>query len=172
MVARRRGRESGMNREIERRFLLRSDAWRMLVVGEIWIKDALLLSEQGAKLRLRIVGDDATLAFKGPRLGFTRQEYEYPIPISEAQEMMTTLSRGRILTKRRYFVPFAGMLWEIDHYDPPLQDVIVAEVELPEESYSLTLPDWVGEEVTGDPLWRKQTLLGRALASVTEASSA
>lgn len=160
-----------MNREIERKFLVRSEAWRKLVVSEIRIKDALLLSEQGSKLRLRIVGNAATLTFKGPRLGITRQEYEYAIPIDEAREMMSTLSRGRILTKRRFLVPDAGLVWEIDHYDPPLQDVILAEIELPHEDHPLILPDWLGAEVTGDPLWRKQTLLGRALAGVTKASS-
>lgn len=161
-----------MSREIERKFLLRSDDWRDLATRRFWIRDALLLSERGSKLRVRIVDDQATLTFKGPRLGFTRQEYEYPIPLAEAEEIVATLAIGRVLTKTRHIVPFGGLTWEIDHYDAPLQDVILAEVELPQESHPLILPDWVGAEVTGDPSWRKQTLLARAQAFVTKASSA
>lgn len=150
--------------EIERKFLLRSHAWRALVHETQLIRDGLLLSDVGGKLRVRILDQRATLAFKGPRIGFTRHEYEYPIPLEEAEEMMILLARGRVLTKRRHLVMLDGLTWEIDEYDAPLADVALAEVELPSEGHPLILPDWVGQEITGDPNWRKSALLARALA--------
>ncbi len=156
--------------EIERRFLLRSDGWRALVTGQVAIRDGLLLSDVGGKLRVRVTDGQATLTRKGPRLGFTRHEYEYPIPLAEAEEMMALLARGRILTKRRSFVPVGDLVWSVDEYDDPLRDVILAEVELPSEAHPLPLPDWAGEEITDDPAWRRSALLVRALATVIKPS--
>lgn len=155
--------------EIERKFLLRSDAWRAQVSETVSIRDGLLLSDVGGKLRVRIQDNRASLAFKGPRIGFSRQEYEYSVPLEEAEEMMVLLARGRILSKRRSLVAANGLVWEVDEYAPPLQDVTLAEVELPSEAHPLILPDWVGEEITGDPAWRKSALLARALARTATA---
>lgn len=156
--------------EIERKFLLLSDAWRAQASHSVTIRDGVLLSDVGGKLRVRISDDLATLTYKGPRLGFTRHEYEYPFPRAEAEEMMALMARGRVLTKRRSFVPLGGLVWSVDEYDAPLGDVTLAEVELPSESHPLILPDWAGAEITGDPAWRKSALLVRALSAVIKAS--
>lgn len=139
------------------------------------IRDGLLLTGGGGKLRVRICDERAVLTVKGPRKGLARHEFEYPVPLSDAEDMISSLAMGRILSKWRFLVPFGGLVWEVDRYEAPLEGVTIAEVELPREDYPLVLPSWAGDEITGDPKWRKIALLAKAqelaLASVTKASS-
>lgn len=154
-----------MAKEIERKFLLRSDAWRQQVTRMCRITDGLLLQEGERKLRIRICDDQATMAFKSARTGLVRDEFEYPIPLADARYLIAEQSEGHVLSKIRHEVPYQGFLWEVDVYEAPLEGIVLAEVELPDETCAVPLPDWLGEEVTGQPRYRKVNLLAARLAA-------
>jgi CYTH domain-containing protein len=96
-----------------------------------------------------------TIALKGAHKGLGRSEFEYTIPISDAEEILRTMCDDRVLEKVRNYVPYAGLTWEIDVYDGILKGVVIAEVELDREDRVLELPDWVGREITGDLRYSK-----------------
>lgn len=156
--------EGKLAREIERKFLVRTDAWQAQVVRRSHITDGVLLSSGDRKLRVRIRDEVATIAFKGAREGLARDEFEYVIPLADAQHLLTQQCRGRVLTKMRHEVPHNGFVWEVDVYDFPLEGVILAEVELQQENVEVLLPDWLGDEVSGQPRYRKQNMLDERLA--------
>jgi adenylate cyclase len=92
-----------------------------------------------------------------------RPEFEYEIPIADAERMLSTICRDDTLEKRRFFVEDVGATWHVDVYCGLLQGIVIAEIELKEETQELILPRWVGKEVTGDPLYRKINMRARAL---------
>ena len=115
-------------------------------------------------VRVRIAGDDkATVAIKGPRIGIAQAEFEYEIPIADAERMLSTICRDDTLEKERFFVEEAGGMWQVDVYDGILQGIVIAEIELKHESQELILPRWIGKEVTGDSFHRKINMRARAL---------
>jgi len=141
--------------EIERKFLLANDRWKSSIVKSVRIRDGLIAIMNGRKARVRIMGDQATIAVKGQHKGLGRSEFEYPIPTSDAEEILRTMCDDRVLQKVRNYVPYAGLTWEIDVYDGILKGVVIAEVELDRADRALELPDWVGEEITGDLRYSK-----------------
>lgn len=141
--------------EIERKFLLASDDWRRSVVRTAHIRDGLVAFENGRKVRVRIKENVATIAIKSRHKGLGRFEFEYEIPVSEAEEILRTMCDGRHLEKVRHYVPHDGLTWEVDVYEGLLKGVVLAEVELDREDRLLALPSWVGEEVTGDVRYSK-----------------
>ncbi len=141
--------------EIERKFLVANDGWKQSVIKTARIRDGLVAYENGRKVRVRVLDDIATITVKGRRDGLRRCEYEYEIPTSDAEEILRLMCDGRRLEKVRHYVPHAGLSWEIDVYEGSLEGVIVAEVELDREDRQLGLPDWIGEEVTGDERYSK-----------------
>ena len=145
--------------EIERKFLTASEAWRREVVRKLQIVDGLLMDAEGRKLRVRLCDGHATLTFKGRRDGLQREEVELPLDVAQAQLLLDHHCEGRILSKTRHLVPAGSLVWEVDEYDAPLEGVVLAEIELPRADYPVTLPDWIGEEVSGDPRWRKLNML-------------
>jgi CYTH domain-containing protein len=150
--------------EIERKFLVADDEWRLLAFGNVCIRDGLIAAYEGRKVRVRISGDTATIAVKGPRgTGIARPEFEYEIPIADAERMFSTVCGNQILEKQRFFVEDAGATWYVDVYGGILQGVVIAEIELKEETQELILPRWVGNEVTGDPFYKKINMRARAL---------
>lgn len=152
--------------EIERKFLVASDAWKPLVVKSLRITDGILMSADGRKLRVRLIDGRATLTFKGRREGLVREEVELPLDAEQALLLLDHHCNGPNLTKTRHLVPLADLVWEVDIYDSPLQGVILAEVELPAADHPVTLPDWIGAEVTGDPAWRKVNMVAASLGTV------
>lgn len=138
-----------MAREIERKFLLSEDIWRQHE-GRL-IRQGYLNTGGAATVRVRLAGDNAWLTVKGPTTGHTRAEYEYPIPPADAREMLDELCCGPLIEKRRYEVPYEGLVWEIDEFLGDNAGLVVAEVELEAEGQAVPLPPWVGDEVTGDP---------------------
>ena len=149
--------------EIERKFLVANDDWRQSAVRSVTIRDGLIAAYQGRKVRVRISGDIATVAIKGPRIGIVRPEFEYEIPIADAERMLSTICRDDTLEKQRFFVEDAGATWHVDVYGGILQGVVIAEIELKQEIQELILPSWIGKEVTGDPLYKKINMRARAL---------
>ena len=144
--------------EIERKYLVKHDGWKSHCVRSVRIRDGLLASYNGCKVRVRISDSSATLAVKGPEVGISRSEFEYAIPLLDAEEMLR-LCGERHLEKIRYFVPNAGSTWEINAYAGILSGVVIAEIELESENQLFEFPDWVGKEVTHDPKYQKFNLV-------------
>ncbi|MGV8989050.1 MAG: CYTH domain-containing protein [Cypionkella sp.] len=159
-----------MAREIERKFLVRSDDWQAQVIRSSQITDGLLLTSGERKLRIRIRDDSATMAYKGAREGLARDEFEYAIPLADAVYLIKHQCEDRVLTKTRHDVPHLGFTWEVDVYDFPLDGIILAEVELPDEGTEVALPHWLGQEVSGLPRYRKLNLLLERLAQAAAVS--
>jgi CYTH domain-containing protein len=150
--------------EIERKFLVSNDDWRRLAVRSVRLRDGLIAVYKDRKVRVRIAGDDiATVAIKGPRIGIAQAEFEYEIPIADAERMLSTMCHDDTLEKERFFVEDAGGTWHVDVYSGILQGVVIAEIELKHESQDLILPPWIGKEVTGDPFFKKINMRARAL---------
>ncbi|WGF86769.1 CYTH domain-containing protein [Marinivivus vitaminiproducens] len=148
-----------MGYEIERKFLIANDAWRGGIVGERHLRDGLVARFGQGKVRVRIDAERAWITVKGPRVGFARPEFEYPIPLGDAEAMLASLCDGPVVEKTRYLVPHDGLVWEVDIYDGILGGLAFAEVELPSVDHPLRPPHWVGREVTGDPKFRQAALL-------------
>jgi adenylate cyclase len=150
--------------EIERKFLVTNDDWRQLAVRSVRLRDGLIAAYKGRKVRVRIAGDDiATVAIKGPRIGIAQSEFEYEIPIADAERMLSTMCQDDTLEKERFFVEDAGGTWHVDVYSGILLGVVIAEIELKHESQELILPRWIGKEVTGDSFYKKINMRARAL---------
>lgn len=152
--------------EIERKFLVANDQWKKSVTGSVHIRDGLVAYENGKKVRVRITDDRATLTLKGYRAGIVRGEFEYPIPLSDAEDIISTMCDGQTLEKRRHFLSFEGMRWEVDVYEGLLAGIVLAEVEMATATQVVAIPDWVGQEVTGDPKYRKVNMHDERLAGL------
>ncbi len=141
--------------EIERKFLLKDDSWRAEVVRSVVFRQGYLTSLNAgspgkASVRVRIEGDQANINIKSVTLGAARMEYEYPVPLEEASEMLDTLCAGPLIEKTRHYIERDGLVWEIDEFSGDNQGLIVAEVELDHSSQVISLPKWIGTEVTED----------------------
>lgn len=147
-----------MKREIERKFLVANDGWKQQCLSKERLRDGLVLSEAGKKLRVRIGESCATLCMKGRRIGGERAEFEYEIPLEHAEALLRDHCEGRVVEKTRYSVPRGGRAWIVDVYHGLLGGVVIAEIELEDEASDLELPDWVGEEVTGREEYRKSVM--------------
>ena len=150
-----------MGLEIERRFLVLGDAWRGAAIRVRRLRQGYLAREGGVSVRIRVSGDRGTLTIKGPG-GLVRPEYEYPVPATEAEEMLATLCAGRRVAKTRHDVPHGGLLWEVDVFEGPLAGLVIAEVELDDAAHALALPPWAGQEVTNDPRYANAALASAA----------
>ena len=143
--------------------MVANDAWKLSAVRSVGIRDGLIASSEGRKVRVRISGDIATIAVKGPRIGIVRPEFEYEIEIADAERMLSTICGGNTLEKQRFFVEDGGATWHVDVYGGILQGVVIAEIELRQETQELILPPWIGKEVTDDPFYKKINMRDRAL---------
>ncbi|MBN2647315.1 MAG: CYTH domain-containing protein [Thiotrichales bacterium] len=140
-----------MAREIERKFLVQGTDWKALAHQHTHFAQGYLTPlHAGAKssVRVRIEGQTANLNIKSLEIGLSRDEYEYPIALADAQQMLAKLAVGPVVEKVRYFVRDGTHLWEIDEFFGDNQGLVVAEVELAHEHEAVRLPDWVGNEVT------------------------
>ncbi len=149
-----------MGTEIERKFLLRDDSWREAVIQSTVFRQRYLPFAEGrsGSGRVRIAGDKAFLTLKSAVKGFSRSEFEYEIPVADAQEILRNLCTGASIEKTRHLVPYEGFLWEIDEFSGDNAGLIVAEIELESEQTSFPLPPWIGKEVTGDPRYFNSVL--------------
>jgi CYTH domain-containing protein len=155
--------------EIERKFLVRGDSWRSQVTRQQEIRDGLIAVAGGRQVRVRICDQQATLAVKSRTAGLANAEFEYEIPLVDAKELMAHHCLRAGLAKTRYFVPHAGHTWQLDVYRGMLAGIVLAEVELPSESTKVSLPPWVGREVTGDPAYKKINMVNARLAPASKA---
>lgn len=137
--------------EIERKFLLASEDWREEVVRSSRIRQGYLGKIDKASVRIRVQGDKANINVKSATLGMRRMEYEYEIPLSEAEEMLEQLCQKPQVDKTRFIVERGQHVWEIDEFYGDNEGLLVAEVELGSEDEVFEKPAWLGEEVTEDP---------------------
>lgn len=139
-----------VGREIERKFLLRSDAWRDEVSYSARMVQGYLARGEQSAVRVRIRGDIAELNIKHTRDGIHRLEFEYEIPLSDAREILDHVALRPLIDKTRYHVVHGGHLWEIDEFHGENAGLIVAEIELERADEAFERPDWLGEEVSRD----------------------
>ena len=147
-----------MAQEIERKFLVNGDAWRALASGTRY-RQGYLSTVKERTVRVRTIDDQGFLTIKGVTVGARRAEYEYPIPVQDANEMLDGLCERPLIEKTRYKIKHAGLIWEVDEFAGENQGLIIAEVELSDEAQALELPEWVGAEVTDDPRYYNANLI-------------
>lgn len=147
-----------MAKEIERKFLVSGDNWRLDADSGSALQQAYIVTMDDRSVRVRIA-DSATarMTVKVGKSALVRDEFEYVIPLADAQGMID-LAVGIVIEKTRYRVPFRGFVWEVDVYDGALEGLVIAEVEMASEDDSPDLPDWVGREVTGERRFSNQYL--------------
>lgn len=146
-----------MGVEIERKFLVKDDSFKQTAVKSNRIMQGYLCREPERTVRVRIRDDKGFLTVKGKNKGAQRLEFEYEIPKADAEEMLS-LCAGKILDKTRYVVDYKGFSWEIDEFHNLDIPLIVAEIELPSIETEFDIPDFIGEEVTGNPKYYNSML--------------
>lgn len=146
--------------EIERKFLLASKAWRSAVSHSERLAQGYLGGER-ASVRVRIGGDAAYLNIKARVRGAERLEFEYPIPIADAEQLLAELSLPGRIEKIRHRVVHAGAVWEVDEFLGDNAGLVVAEIELDHVDGVFERPDWLGREVTDDERYYNVALAER-----------
>jgi CYTH domain-containing protein len=145
--------------EIERKFLVTGDGWRAGARGVPYRQGYLSAgADARCTVRARVAGDRAWLTIKGRATGAARDEYEYAVPVPDAEEMLERLCVGDRIEKTRYRVMYAGRTWEVDEFAGENAPLVVAEVELDRIDAEVSLPPWVGLEVTYDPRYTNAAL--------------
>jgi len=137
-----------MATEIERKFLVNTEKWTPKVQGTLLVQ-AYLSVDPNPTVRVRIAGEKAFLTIKGRTKTISRPEFEYEIPVNEAQEMMN-LAISKPVEKIRYKIMHEGFLWEVDVFSGKNEGLVIAELELESEDQSFPRPDWLLTEVSGD----------------------
>ena len=139
-----------MATEIEHKFLVAGDGWRAAAHTSQDFEQGYLCGEGPASVRVRIQGSRANINVKAAVVGAVRAEYEYPVPIEDAREMLATLCVAPPVIKTRHWVVYAGHTWEIDEFAGENAPLIIAEIELDSVDETFERPAWLGEEVTHD----------------------
>ena len=144
----------GKNVEIERKFLVRNDSYKALAVRHYEIIQGYLCKDKGRTIRVRIRDNEAFITIKGGAVdnGLARFEWERQIDVADAKQLLQLALPGWI-EKTRWIVPAntRPLVWEIDEFHGRLEGRTLAEIELEEEHQAFEKPDFIGEEVTGDP---------------------
>lgn len=144
--------------EIERKFLVIGDAWRMLAGGHLCRQGYLSIAKERT-VRVRTYRGQGAITVKGLSRGPRRREYEYPIPLADAEAMLDHLCRRPLIEKNRHRIVCRKLLWEVDEFFGSNEGLIVAEVELADPFQHVSKPDWIGQEVTHDPRYFNANLV-------------
>ena len=157
--------------EIERKFLVTSDAWRsaatrVVDMAQAYLNDLATLDAgaMNVSVRVRIQGEAAYLNMKSREAGTTRQEFDYPIPLEDARALLALSVGGRI-EKRRHYVDFDGRTFEVDEFLGDNAGLVVAELELEDAGAAFARPEWLGDEVTDDTRYYNLALASRPYRS-------
>jgi len=141
-----------MGTEIERKFVVTGDGWRQGATG-VAMRQGYLVTGPPVSVRVRIAGEDARLNIKkavGEVTNIVRHEFEYPIPLADAEAMLDALAEGHSVEKTRYRVDYQGALFEVDVFEGLNAGLVVAEIELETPEQAFPKPPWLGEEVSGN----------------------
>ncbi len=147
-----------MATEIERKFLLANDGWRAGAVGRRY-RQGYLSTDKARTVRVRAIDEEAYLTIKGATEGLSRLEFEYPIPAADAEALLEQLCEQPIIDKTRYRISHGAHVWEVDEFHGANAGLIVAEIELGSEDEAFERPEWIGEEVSGDPRYFNSNLI-------------
>lgn len=158
-----------MKFEIEHKYLVRKELWDLLEKPEgILVKQGYLLTGPDKTIRIRIKGSHGFLTIKGPVADATRLEYEYPIPVEDAGEILSEFTLQQI-EKIRYDIWFEGKRWEVDQFLGENEGLLVAEIELQDKDDNYEKPVWLGKNVTGDPRYYNSYLTSHPYKSWKQA---
>jgi len=146
-----------MTQEIERKFLVRGDAWR--TDNGIRIRQGYMHNDVNGTVRVRTKGERAYLTIKGGMTGITRSEFEYEIPLEDANQMLDELCQRPLIEKIRHEIHMSGFIWEIDEFLGDNGGLVVAEIELEDENQKFPRPDWLGKEVSDDARYLNANLV-------------
>lgn len=152
--------DAAVNIEIERKFLLKNDAWRGLAPG-LEYRQGYLCTEKGRTVRVRLADTQAFLTIKGPNERGAAVEFNYPIPLMDAVYMLDNLAQRPLIEKVRYRIAYQGLVWEVDEFLGENTGLVLAEVELEFVEQEFDKPDWVGDEVTGDARYYNANLVAQ-----------
>lgn len=147
-----------MAKEIERKFLVKDLSFKKLSAPTLY-RQGYISTNPMATVRVRVAGDKGYIAVKSKRTGITRLEYEYEIPVEDANRMLENLCQKPLIEKYRYILNYEGYTWEIDEFLGDNEGLVVAEIELEDEEQEFIKPDFVGEEVTFDYRYRNSNLV-------------
>lgn len=145
--------------EIERKFTIKNDSWRQQIDKSQRYVQGYLAGNERTSVRVRIAGEQANINIKSATLGIFRQEYEYPLPLEDAETMLTDLCEKPVIDKVRHFVTYAGKVWEIDEFSGENKGLIVAEIELNDIEEQFELPDWADKDVSDDKRYYNVSLV-------------
>jgi adenylate cyclase len=157
-----------MGVEIERKFLIDNDGWRAGASKGVHYRQGYFTTIKSCSIRVRIAGKNADLNIKSATLGIFRAEYNYPIPVGDAEEMLQHLCTKPLIVKTRYRVQHDQHVWEVDVFTGENEGLVVAEVELDSITESFTKPGWVGREVSDDPRYYNVCLVEKPFTSWPE----
>lgn len=147
-----------MAKEIERKYLVKDNSFKKISKGILY-RQGYLSTNKNAVVRIRIINECGYIAIKGQGTGITHAEYEYEIPVEEANEMLGTQCQRPIIEKYRYKVPYEGFIWEVDEFMGENKGLVVAEIELEDENQVFTKPYFIGDEVTDDKRYYNANLV-------------
>jgi adenylate cyclase len=147
-----------MGVEIERKFLPANDGWRGQGTPTL-MRQGYLVADPVRTVRVRIEGERGVLTIKSKSEGASRGEWEYPIPVADAEELLGRLCEGPLVEKVRHRIPQGKHVWEVDEFLGQNAGLVVAEIELGSEDEAFAKPDWLGQEVTGDVRYYNSQLM-------------
>lgn len=156
---------ANMPTEIERKFLVNSDNWRGSVSKQKTITQGYLANTDRGSIRIRVTDDSASLNIKSMTLGVRRSEYDYPVPLTEAREILDTLCMQPLIEKTRYYIEQENHTWEIDVFTGANSGLVVAEIELSDTEEEFSRPDWLGPEISDEPRYYNVCLVEKPYSS-------
>ncbi len=159
-----------MYREIERKFLVNGDEWRKDAISHEFCQ-GYIYSAEHCFVRVRTEDDYAFLTIKGPKSGIERPEFEYPIPITDAKELLDHLAHQPLIYKIRHKISYPPHVWEVDEFCGENSGLIIAEIELKNEEEYFEKPSWLGQEITFDARYRNSALAERPYSQWQNSSS-
>ncbi|PSF31157.1 adenylate cyclase [Aphanothece hegewaldii CCALA 016] len=136
--------------EIERKFLVKGDAWKKQAKSKLYRQGYIATKDGITTVRIRIAGEQAFITIKGKTEGIGRAEFEYEIPLEDAVIMLDKICDRPLVEKIRYKLQIDDLVWEIDEFLGENEGLVMAEVELKDEKQQVNLPEWISEEVTHD----------------------
>ena len=154
-----------MGIEIERKFLVNKEKWDQVTKEKKSLyRQGYIVSDPEKTIRVRLTDKEAFLTIKGLTVGASRAEFEYSIPVDEAQQLLDGFCDS-VVSKTRYFITHDNKLWEVDEFLGDNEGLMVAEIELDYENESFSLPDWVSREVTSEKKYSNSNLAKRPYKS-------
>lgn len=147
-----------MGKEIEHKYLVTDDSFKKMSIEQHHISQGYLSRDKERTVRIRIIDNEARLTIKGKNNGDTRSEYEYSIPVCDADEMLNDLCVQPVIIKTRHIINYNGNKWEVDEFGGKLQGLILAEIEIPYSEYKYDIPPFIGKNVTMDSRYYNSNL--------------